>query len=97
MSTIEDLASKIRDLKPRIKERYRATGIELLGSNIRGDQREDSDIDFLVEFEEGADLFDLIGLTTFLEEELKRNIDVVPKQALREELRESILREAVPI
>jgi predicted nucleotidyltransferase len=97
MSTIEDLASKIRDLKPRIKERYRATGIELFGSNIRGDQREDSDIDFLVEFEEGADLFDLIGLTTFLEEELKRKIDVVPKQALREELRESILREAVPI
>ena len=53
MSTIEDLASKIRGLKPRIKERYRATGIELFGSNIRGDQREDSDIDFLVEFEGG--------------------------------------------
>ena len=50
-----------------------------------------------MDFEEGADLFDMAGLATFLEEELKLRVDVVPKRALREELRESVLREVVPI
>lgn len=97
MSAVEELLSKIRKLQPRIKKQYRVRELELFGSNIRGNQKEDSDIDILVEFEEGADLFDLTGLAAFLEEQLKRKVDVVSKRALREELRESILRETVSV
>ena len=67
----------------------------MFGSFVRSEQAVNSDIDLLVEFEEGADLFDLIGLSLYLEEELQRKVDVVPKRALREELRESVLREVV--
>jgi len=94
---VEELLEKLRVLKPHIKERYRAKQIELFGSNIRGKQVEGSDIDVLVDFEEGADLFDLTGLAFFLENEFQRKVDVVPKRTLREELRESILKEAVTI
>jgi len=100
MSTIiaiEDLLERFRALKPHIKKRYRAKQIELFGSNIRGQQTDTSDIDVLVDFEEEADLFDLTGLAIFLEKELQRKVDVVPKRALREELRESILREAINV
>ncbi len=97
MATTQDLLSKLRDLKPEITQRFRAKEIQLFGSNVRGEQADDSDIDFLIEFEEGADLFDLVGLGNFLEEQLQRKVDVVPKRALREEFRDSILREAVPI
>jgi uncharacterized protein len=93
----QELISRLRDLKPEIRERFRATEIQLFGSNVQGEQKEDSDIDLLVEFEEGADLFDLVGLGNFLEEQLQRKVDVVPKRALREEFRDSILSEAVPI
>ena len=93
----EQILSKLRDLKPEIRERFKAMEIQLFGSSVRGEQREDSDIDVLVEFEEGADLLDLVGLANFLEEQLQRKVDVVPKRALREEFRDSILREAVPI
>jgi len=93
----EQLLSKLRDVKSEIRERFKAKEIQLFGSSVRDEQREDSDIDVLVEFEEGADLFDLVGLANFLEEHLQRKVDVVPKRALREELRDSILREAVPI
>lgn len=93
----QELLMRMRDLKPEIKKRFKAQEIQLFGSNVRGERKEGSDIDVLVEFEEGADLFDLVGLATFLEEELQRKVDVIPKQALREELRDSILREAVPI
>ncbi len=100
MSTIiavEDLLERFRALKPYIKKRYRAKQIELFGSNIRGEQTDSSDIDVLVDFEEEADLFDLTGLAIFLEKELQRKVDVVPKRALREELRESILKDAVTV
>jgi uncharacterized protein len=93
----QDLFSKIRNLKPEIERRFKAKGIQLFGSIIRGEQKEDSDIDLLVEFEDGADLFDLVGLGNFLEEQLQRKVDVVPKRALREEFRDSILSEAIPI
>ncbi|MBI4962565.1 MAG: nucleotidyltransferase family protein [Desulfomonile tiedjei] len=93
----QELLLRLRDLKPQIRKRFNAKEIQLFGSNVRGEQVQNSDIDVLVEFEEGADLFDLVGLANFLEEQLQRRVDVIPKQALREELRDLILKEAVPV
>jgi predicted nucleotidyltransferase len=93
----QELLVIMRELKPKIMKRYKAKEIELFGSIVRGEQSETSDIDILVDFEEGADLFDLTGLAIFLEEELGRKVDVVPKRALREELRQAVLKEAVRV
>ena len=96
MST-EDLLQRLRALKSQIKARFRVRELELFGSFAREGQGDRSDIDVLVDFEEGADLFDMAGLALFLEEELQQDIDVVPKRALRAELREAVLREAVTV
>lgn len=93
----QDLLTKLRKLKPRMRAQYKAKEIGLFGSFIRGEHSASSDIDVLVEFEEGADLFDLMGLALLLEEKLQRKVDVVPKSALRAELRESVLQEVVPL
>ena len=93
----EDIVLTLKALKPAIAARYKAKEIGLFGSFVREQQSNISDIDVLVDFEEGADLFDLVGLALFLEEELQRKVDVVPKSALRVELRESVLREVVPL
>jgi len=50
-----------------------------------------------VDFKDGADLFDLMGLSLYLEEVFHQKVDVVSKHALRKELRESVLQEVVPI
>jgi len=94
-NSAQELLARMRELKPIIIKRYKAKQIELFGSIVRGEQSGGSDIDLLVDFEEGADLLDLTGLAIFLEGELGRKVDVVPKRALREELRQSVLREAV--
>ncbi len=91
----QDLVLKLKELKPTLAARYKAKEIGLFGSFIRGEQGASSDVDILVEFEEEADLFDLMGLTLHLEEELERKVDVVPKRALRAELVESVLGEVV--
>ena len=96
MST-EDILKKLKELKPVVIARYRTKEIGLFGSFARGEQTVNSDIDLLVEFEDGADLFDLVGLADYLEEAFQQKVDVVPKRALRPELREPILREVVAV
>jgi len=93
----QDIVTKLKELKPIIAVRYKVREISLFGSFVRGEQEASSDIDLLAEFEDNADLFDLIGLALYLEEILQRQVDVVPKQALRAELRESVLQQVVTI
>jgi len=93
----QDILTKLKELKPIIVARYKAREIGLFGSFVRGQQSTSSDIDVLVEFEEEADLFDLIGLTLYMEEALQRKVDVVPKRALRVELRDTVLHEMIAL
>jgi uncharacterized protein len=97
MMNTEDILAKLKELKPIIITRYKAKEIGLFGSFARGEQSAISDVDVLVEFEEGADLFDLVGLGQYLEEALQRKVDIVPKRALRTELRASVLQEVVAV
>ncbi len=91
--TLED----IRRLRPAIMElarQYRAHKVSVFGSCLRGEMREDSDIDFLVDFEDNYTLLDIAGLWNGLEDLLGCKVDVIDRRGLREELRESVLREA---
>ncbi len=92
-----DIVTTLKELKPTIARRYKVREIGLFGSFVRGEQEVTSDIDLLAEFEENADLFDLIALTLFLEEIFQRPVDVVSKQALRSELQESVLSEVLTV
>lgn len=97
MNTKEKILKTLRALKQEIKTSYKVKEIGVFGSVIREELCETSDIDILVDFEEGADLFDLVGLALFLEEKLNQKVDVVPKRALRKELKESVLKEVVSL
>jgi len=50
-----------------------------------------------VEFKDDANLLDLVGISQFLEDRIHIPVDVVPIDAVREEIREQVLREAIPI
>jgi len=85
----------LKNMKKDIKSKYKVKSIGLFGSYVKDIQKDSSDIDFLVEFEKGADLFDYMGLIFFLEEKFKRKVDVISKPALKKDLRENILQEVV--
>jgi predicted nucleotidyltransferase len=93
----ERLLAKLRELKPDLTARYKVKTIGIFGSFVRGEQSQASDIDVLVSFEEDADLFDFVGLAQFLEDQLQRNVDVVPQDALKLELRDTVFREVVSV
>lgn len=76
-----------------LARRHRARQISVFGSVARGDSHGDSDIDFLVEFEDGYRLTDHIRLLQDLRELLACNVDVVDRRALRSEIQETVLAE----
>lgn len=69
----------------------------VFGSVARGEATADSDVDFLVEFEEGRTLLDLSGLRLDLCEVLGREVDVTTPASLHPRLRDRILREVIRI
>lgn len=96
MKSIEEIKTKLYDLTNEIKEKYKAKVVGIFGSFARGKQKKGSDLDVLVIFEQGATLFEFVGLALFLEEKLGiRKVDVVPIDTVREEIKDKILEETV--
>ena len=87
----------LKELDNFIKDKYNAEIIGLFGSYSRGEQKVGSDVDILVKFCEGATLFDFVGLAEFLEEKIDLKVDIVSERAIREELKDQILKEVVTI
>ena len=93
----EEVLATLRAVKPVIVKRYKVRSIDLFGSFVRGQQTADSDIDLLAEFDDNADLFDLVGLALWLEELFQRPVDVVPKRSLRAELQDTVLEQVITV
>ena len=81
----------------RLAGDYGATNVRVFGSFARGDANIDSDVDFLVDLSKGRSLLDLIRLQRRLETLLDRKVDVVSSRGMRERVRESVMRDAVPL
>ncbi|OGX37362.1 MAG: hypothetical protein A3G91_00640 [Omnitrophica WOR_2 bacterium RIFCSPLOWO2_12_FULL_50_9] len=93
-------------IKPRLKSlfsgkefkeilvRNKVKRIALFGSQVAENVHYPHDYDFLVEFQQGADLFDHVGLKQDLEEYLEKKVDVVTKNSLSKYLRNMVLKEA---
>ena len=77
-----------------LARQFRVRQISVFGSLLRGALGANSDIDFLVDFESDYSLRDHIRLTQSLQQLLARRVEVVDRQALRPELRDTIIREA---
>jgi len=73
-----------------------ARRLALFGSFARGEQREHSDVDLLVEFEPGAKSFDsFMRLAFLLEDTLGRRVELVTTDSLNPAVRERMLQSAL--
>lgn len=77
--------------------KYGAYNVRIFGSVARGDTRDDSDFDFLVDMESGRSLLDLGGLLMDLQTILGNDVDVVTEKGLRSRIRKRVLSEAIPL
>ena len=96
LERIEELA-EIREDVRRIAMAHGAGNVRLFGSTGRGEHGASSDLDLLVDMAEGRTLFDLIALSTDLEERLGVKVDVVTEASLSPYMRDRVLDEAVAL
>ncbi|MBL4743054.1 MAG: nucleotidyltransferase domain-containing protein [Cycloclasticus sp.] len=95
------LLDEIQRNKARIEslcQEFGAKHIRVFGSVARRAEKEDSDIDFVVEFPQGYDLFkQRLPLAEALQKLLNRKIDLIPEHELNKHLRQPILSEAIEV
>ncbi|MEK6690071.1 MAG: nucleotidyltransferase family protein [Nitrospirota bacterium] len=79
-----------------IKKKYGVKKIGIFGSFARGEGKKGSDIDVLIELEDGYETFDnYMDLKYFLEDLFGRKVDLVTVEALKPQLKDDILQEVV--
>lgn len=87
---LEVLTTHQRELKE-----FGVSSIALFGSVARNEAREGSDVDILVEFSIPVGLFHFVRLKNYLEKLLGASVDLVTPDAIRIEMRDEILKDAV--
>lgn len=97
MKTVEQIRAAIRQHQEVLVERYGVKVVGLFGSYARREHRKRSDLDLLVDIVRPISLLELIGAELYLSEVLGVKVDLIPKRGVREELRETIFREALSI
>ena len=90
----EEILKALRDCRPLL-DAFGVTRLSLFGSFARDEGREDSDIDLLVEFSRSVGLFEFVRLQRELAARLGRPVELVTRAALKPQLRDRILGEAV--
>ncbi len=92
---LEKSLEVLRRQKPYLKDAYHVKELGVFGSFARGDNRDQSDIDVLVDFSETPSLFEFVHLENFLNGKLQRKVDLVHKPGLKQAIKEDILREVI--
>ncbi len=90
----EDIFKLLKQNKEKLKN-YHVKKIGLFGSVLREDHTNESDVDLIVEFEQGKKNYDnFIELVFLIEGLLERKIDLLTIEALNPYMKPKILKEA---
>ncbi len=93
----EDIIKKISKPLPLLKDKYHIKSMGIFGSYVRGEEKKDSDLDILVEFQEPIGLLKFIELENDLSDMIGIKVDLVSKKALKSRIGSYILKEVVNI
>ena len=80
-----------------ILKKHKVKKASIFGSFARGENKKNSDIDILIELQEGATFFNLIDLESELEKKTKRKIDLITFNSINPLLKKIILKDEIKI
>ncbi len=96
MKTLEKVKKILAERKEDIRKKYGVIILGVFGSIVKGQQKETSDVDILIEIEKPIG-FAFFELWDELEKLLGCKVDLVRHSLIREEIKENILHEVVEI
>jgi len=96
-SAIASYRQILRKQLPALVSKYHVAALGLFGSRVRGEEREDSDLDILVSFDETPTLFQFIDLECELSDVLGLKVDLVMRESLKPDVSQRVLQEVIPV
>ena len=97
MKTFEEIKEILRNQKPFLTEKYGVKEIGVFGSYVKGEQKDESDLDILVEFGRPVGFFEFLDLEEYLGNLIGIKVEIVTRKALKPKIGEHIFREVVTI
>lgn len=86
-----------RDTLRELLNRHRFTNPEVFGSIARGEDHEGSDVDILVDIPPGTSIIDIIRIQHELEDLLGVPVDLVPRNDLKDRVRDGATKDAIAL
>jgi predicted nucleotidyltransferase len=83
----------VKENKGVLTKQFKVKEIGIFGSVVRGEDKETSDVDILVEFKEPIGFFKFLELEEYLSDLIGRKVDLVTKKALKPRIGKHILSE----
>lgn len=99
MKKLAEIKQTLAQHKPELERDYGVKELWVFGSYVRGQQKEQSDVDVLIEFEESSNLtlLDFSRLENYLSTLIGVKVDLVEKKALKPRIGKHILEEVVNV
>jgi predicted nucleotidyltransferase len=97
MKPLSEIQEILRKHSAELRERYGIASLSVFGSVVRGEARENSDVDILAVFERPIGMLALCSAENYLISLLGVEVDLIPREDVRPELMERVYAEAVPI
>lgn len=80
---LDELKAELRAMLPELRRRWPISYLGVFGSWVRGEQRDDSDVDLLVDFDGPIDLYGFVDLEDEIADRLHERIDLVHRPGLK--------------
>jgi uncharacterized protein len=93
MKNFEEIKEVLQKNKNELREQYGLKEIGIFGSYVRGEQKEESDLDLLVELEKPVGFVRFLKLENALSQLLGLPVEIVTKKALKPHIGKRILQE----
>ena len=97
MKKYSDLAELLHQRLPELQKRFGVKSMGIFGSYVRGEQRTDSDLDILVDYNKLPSLFEFIRLEDYLSQFAGVEVDLVMEDGLKPRIGERLLQEVIRV
>jgi predicted nucleotidyltransferase len=95
MKNLQEIKAILVQVKSLVKEKYQISELGIFGDYVRGEVKENSQVNILIDYTEPPSLLDLVDMEYYLSDLLKVKADVISKNGLKGKRRERILSEVI--
>lgn len=95
MKTLDEIVITLEEQMPLLQEQFKVKKMGILGSLVRGEQKEAEDVDILVQFSEPVGAIKYLNLEDYLSSLLEMEVNLVLKMGLSYRIAQQVLKEAL--